>query len=172
MDSSTSSILSHLLRGIGRLHRSSKGKEGIVRALLLIAGTSVIGVTHVSYAAESGPGLPSVPASVAAVTSGGQWETKNERGRYRVIVEEGGWEHVISRVHIEWLAELSKEKKLAVVAAKMISELDGLWTFGPVKIIPSKKGTLLELPATDPHDGHQRKFLVELGPPGRYRIKP
>lgn len=141
-----------------------------MRTLLLVL-LVLLGKTP-SHASERRPGGPSVPTSVAWVASGGYWETKSERGRYRIIVEEGGWEHVKSRIHIEWIAERSKEKRLAVVAAATVSELGDQWTFGSPKIVPSKTGVSLELPATDPHDGRQRKFVLELGAPGRYRIKP
>ncbi len=44
-----------------------------------------------------------VPPSVLSVRSGGYWEAAGESGVYRVVVVNAGFEHVTSRVFVEWL---------------------------------------------------------------------
>lgn len=136
--------------------------------VFLVLGT--VGIPLLS-ASERRSTRPSVPTSVVSVASGGYWETKNERGRYRIIVEEGGWEHVKHRVHIEWISERSGEKRLAVVAAETVAEVGGMWAIGAPRIVLAKGATSVELPATNAHDGGQREFLLELGTPGVYRVR-
>src|SRR4051812_8088554 len=50
-------------------------------------------------------GAAHVPADVTSVESGGQWSSHGINGSYRVIVVNGGFEHVISHVFIEWISD-------------------------------------------------------------------
>ena len=51
-------------------------------------------------AAQSG-----VPASVHSVVSGGYWQARGQAGSYRVVLVNSGFEHVSTRVFIEWVRE-------------------------------------------------------------------
>ena len=67
---------------------------------------------------------PVVPASIESVVSGGYWETPENHGRYRVLVVNEGFEHVISKVYVQWVAEAtSPATSPAVVATKQIQPL-------------------------------------------------
>jgi len=46
-----------------------------------------------------------VPPEVSSVVSAGYWQANGQSGTYRVVVTSQGWEHVTSRVLVEWLAE-------------------------------------------------------------------
>ena len=60
-----------------------------------------------------------VPTDVESVVSGGYWERGNESGRYRVLVLNSGFEHVTSRVLVEWLREpQAREATPEVVASE------------------------------------------------------
>jgi hypothetical protein len=109
-----------------------------------------------------------VPTSVVFLASGGYWETKKERGRYRVIVEEGGWEHVKSRVQIEWIAERPTEKRLELVTATRLADIADNWTVSRASISATKDGSVLELWGAEA-DGKEKKLLFDLGGPGKYR---
>lgn len=50
-------------------------------------------------------GQSQVLPSVHSVLSGGYWQSGGQAGTYRVVVVNQGWEHVTSRVFIEWLRE-------------------------------------------------------------------
>ena len=64
-----------------------------------------------------------VPPSVHAVLSGGYWQSGIEAGTYRVVVINTGWEHVTSRVFIEWVREPSGRDNLPVVVSSVEPEL-------------------------------------------------
>ena len=49
-----------------------------------------------------------VPPSVSSVSSGGYWEYGGSSGTYRVVVVNSGYEHVTSRVFVEWLRDASR----------------------------------------------------------------
>jgi hypothetical protein len=48
---------------------------------------------------------PTVPIDVVAIVSGGYWVHDNFSGFVRVIVSNGGFEHVSSTVVAEWISE-------------------------------------------------------------------
>ena len=48
---------------------------------------------------------PLVPPNVTSVITLGYWQHAGQAGTYRVITTTEGWEHVWSRVFVEWLPE-------------------------------------------------------------------
>jgi hypothetical protein len=63
-------------------------------ALLLAFATCCVSAQHVA-----------VPPEVATVSTLGRWSTGSVAGSYRVLVVRDGWEHVWSRVYVEWLPD-------------------------------------------------------------------
>lgn len=55
--------------------------------------------------ASHAPAQTGVPPQVHSVASGGYWSSGRHSGVYRVIVVNEGFEHVASRVFVEWIAE-------------------------------------------------------------------
>lgn len=64
-----------------------------------------------------------VPASVHSVTSGGYWEAKGSAGIYRVVVINQGYEHVTSRVLVEWVQGPSSPNEEVKVVSSVEPEL-------------------------------------------------
>ena len=60
---------------------------------------------YTSLALAEGPAPPVVPISVQSVMSGGYWKEGNRSGTYRVVIERLGWEHLWSRLFVEWVTE-------------------------------------------------------------------
>jgi hypothetical protein len=147
---------------------ASKGRRRVQEFLVVAFAMFAVSALRAEPQSE-GSGIP---ASVVWVATGGSWQASNERGHYRVVVENMGWEHVASRVYIEWVAEYPEKQRTTVLAAAMISELGTKWSVGLPKITPSKNGTSLELSAVHAYEPQKRKFVLELGTPGHYRIKP
>jgi len=48
---------------------------------------------------------PVVPLAVQSVLSGGYWREGDSTGTYRLVIERQGWEHLWSRLYVEWVAE-------------------------------------------------------------------
>ncbi len=78
-------------------------------ALVLLAGAA--SAQHVLVAPE-----------VTSVTTLGRWQDKNDSGSYRVVVIRDGWEHVWSRVYVEWLKDPS-EREDSTRAPMSVQEL-------------------------------------------------
>ncbi|MGE3347508.1 MAG: hypothetical protein AB7I35_08745 [Ramlibacter sp.] len=67
-----------------------------------------------------------VPASVQSVASGGYWQAEGKRGVYRVVIVNAGYEHVTSRVLVEWLQDPSSADE----ESKVISAVEPQLPFG------------------------------------------
>jgi hypothetical protein len=57
------------------------------------------------WLANSADLVPSVATSIESVRTGGYWETKQHRGRYRVVVAHQGFEHILSYTRVEWVRD-------------------------------------------------------------------
>jgi len=60
-----------------------------------------------------------VPAAVTSVTSGGYWSSQGRNGSYRAIVVNAGFEHVTSRVFVEWIADPRTSREESTVVASV-----------------------------------------------------
>jgi hypothetical protein len=49
-------------------------------------------------------GQSEVPAVVHSVVSGGYWQSEHASGNYRIVLVNTGFEHVTTRVFVEWVA--------------------------------------------------------------------
>ena len=55
---------------------------------------------------------PSVPSEIVSVSTVGRWHTESAKGSYRILTTRDGWEHVWSRVFVEWLPDpVDRESK-------------------------------------------------------------
>nr|WP_298424589.1 hypothetical protein [Hylemonella sp.] len=82
-----------------------------------------------------------VAPDVDSVVSGGYWESGNDSGHYRVIVVNSGFEHVTSRVYVEWLrGPGSPDAKPSVVASvePTLPFGEGVASVG-VRLVPAGK---------------------------------
>ncbi|NJO17163.1 MAG: hypothetical protein HC877_15895 [Thioploca sp.] len=69
------------------------------------------------FVTGSGCEQSSVPTPVVNVVSGGYWEDAGQRGIYRVILTAEGWEHVSTRVKVEWIAEPKTQNEQSIIVA-------------------------------------------------------
>jgi hypothetical protein len=91
--------------------------QHFVVALLLFAASPI------SMQAQ---GAPLIPADVSDVTSGGWWSGGGREGSYRIIIQAGGFEHIVSRVWLQWVSGPSEqEDSMRVVASVEIEEING-----------------------------------------------
>ena len=67
--------------------------------------------------------VPIVPTNVTAVQTLGYWQHDGRSGAYRVITTTEGWEHVWSRVFVEWLPEPASRDEPAPVSHAVELEL-------------------------------------------------
>ena len=97
---------------------------------------NILATVFLSLAAAASSG---VPPEVASVVSGGYWECGEDSGTYRVVVVNSGFEHVTSRVFVEWVSEPRSGND----PAKVVSTLEPMLPFG--QGIASLSATLVPL---------------------------
>ncbi len=116
---------------------------------------------------------PAVPVEVAAVVSGGTWERGAESGSFRVVIVNSGWEHVWSRLYIEWvLLPESRDQKV-------IAQLEPTLPFAQrehvlsAKILPRKSGrteVLVNASSNMEIGSKPKQVVLRLGVPGRVEV--
>jgi hypothetical protein len=101
-----------------------------------------------------------------AVVSGGMWEKGESHGHFRVIVFSGGYEHVSSRVHLQWIEVNPDGGNLN--RSVLIRELStGFWSVGsPVFAGPRT----IRVGATNPYDFSESTFTLTLEASGTYSL--
>lgn len=111
--------------------------------------------------------------SVAFVTTGGYWPASRksdaEHGHYRVVVTNGGWEHVSSRVRLEWILEDPNSKSTKVLKSVEVKELSGgMWSVGQ----PSFAGAAaITLSATQTYTSKGQTFTLKPLAVGNYSLE-
>jgi hypothetical protein len=115
---------------------------------------------------------PSLDPSVAFVTTGGAWTTASAHGHYRIVVLNAGWEHVSSRLMIQWVEESAEHRQLIVRDTRMASVIPESWSLGQPQFVPTRRGVKASISGTDTHSGHAATWTITLGPPGVFSVSP
>lgn len=141
--------------------------------LAAIGTSSVLGASLAVAAevdSEEAVAVRAIPASVATVAGGGLW---GERGSYRVVVTQGGFEHIHSEVYAQWLSTNDKgEAKVEEsVRVKKLSDLVGA-VIGDVRIAPRSRESkgVFEVEVTDRNSQKTAIALLHMGKPGELSV--
>jgi hypothetical protein len=88
--------------------------------------------------------------TIVSVVSSGYWERSADHGSYRLIVENVGFEHVMSRVLAQWVAEPNDSSKKATVALQKELIPPLLFSFGAPTLTATKTGVRAALSGASP----------------------
>ncbi|HET7024701.1 MAG TPA: hypothetical protein VFI39_05810 [Gemmatimonadales bacterium] len=117
---------------------------------------------------------PSISPDVDAVATGGYWTLGDQEGHYRLIIVSGGFEHVVSQIYLQWLAQpASPDDSVTVVASIELTDIDsGGWALSDPQF--ARRDTHWEA-TVDGQNSHmdpmpQAQWLVILGTPGKYTV--
>lgn len=66
---------------------------------------------------------------ISHIHTGGSWSLNGKTGHHRIIAYTGGYEHIRSTLHLQWLAPDPKTKKHTVTKTVQIRECDKLVGF-------------------------------------------
>lgn len=115
-------------------------------------------------AAPSGA-APEVPMQVSTVWTSPFCEAPGFSGLCRVVVVHEGFEHVKSRLWLEWLTarENAAPQRVRRVAVPDV----GMWVLAPSPA--GFEGRRVHFSATHTHSMETRTRVLEFGPPGQYR---
>ena len=105
--------------------------------------------------------------SVTHVVSGGTWRSREGEGTFRVVVRNQGWEHVSSRLTVEWLAANQDSRSVTVLRSQSPAEIsEGRWSLGAPQLIRQSARWMLLIEGTNPYTLATRRWRFALGPPG------
>jgi hypothetical protein len=151
------------------MHRTQDHRALLLAVLLSLA---VPGGAHAQGKAEI---PPTIDARVAAVATGGSWQSDVESGRCRVVVIAAGWEHVHNEVWLEWLRYSEALHDLEVVSSVKVGEIGLLgWLVRNPSFTMSGDTTVLHLevlPTYGPIPDSAGLAQIEFGDPGEYSFE-
>ena len=133
---------------------------------ILVAALAMAGAMAVHAAADT----PIVPARVNTVATGGEWSSAKDSGTLRIVVVNQGFEHVQSKLWLEWLA-IGENEERRLAARVLVEELSN--GFSVVRLDTRRKtfdGTRIRLLAANPYSAEDSEVTITAGKPGRYKI--
>lgn len=106
-----------------------------------------------------------IPVEVVELRSFGSWEASEQKGHYRIIIKQYGYEHVKNTVFIQWIAE--SEEGNSLVKSVPVSEVNEpeVYAVG-IREIDGKK---LRLSLTDTYTLDKSSIEIIVGLPGEYK---
>lgn len=115
---------------------------------------------------------PELDAEIAFVSTGGTWSQGDRTGFVRVVVVNGGFEHVTSRLFLQWLA-VDREKGAWIVESIPVDSVNqpSVWSLRQPEISHEKEVTVVRLHAANPYDGEDTIFMVSVRGPGDFGVE-
>jgi hypothetical protein len=111
------------------------------------------------------PPTPALDPQVEFVVTGGSWQRGEQSGEYRIVVRNSGYEHVSSRVNVEWL-EANPDSGTFVRASRTLEAItDGVYSIGLPKIEIVAGRSELILSGTHTYEYSHRGWRFVLGEP-------
>ncbi len=124
-----------------------------------------------SIAEESPAKWNALDPALESVVSGGFWERKGSDGVFRVVVIAQGWEHVGTRVLLQWIRRDAEKQALVVERTVPIKELEALeWHAGEVKFVLSKDTWQIRIPVTHVFEEKKATFTITPSVDHTYKI--
>jgi hypothetical protein len=130
----------------------------------------VAGLALASFGANAQVNAPIVPAQVTTVASGGEWRSASTTGTLRVIIVNEGFEHVHSKLWLEWLTvgERGQRRLAARVLVKEVS--NGFSVLGLEGSSETFTGARIQLQTTNPYSLEDKRVTIDAGKPGQYKV--
>jgi hypothetical protein len=119
--------------------------------------------------------VPVIPSDVSEVEAGGYWIQGGDEGSYRIVIQTGGFEHIVSRVWLQWLSRSeSQEDTIRVVASRELEEISGDgWRVHSAQLELRDGQWEATLDGANSHSDPTLKarWRVTLGGPGKFTLK-
>jgi len=135
--------------------------------------------THRDASAWGGNVAPQVAAAVAAdavgvttdvltVRTGGAWSEGEKQGQYRIIITNRGFDHIVSKLYLQWLEQEQEEavpQVRATVAFAAFNEMP-VYNLDIAEWKSQANRMRVELTAYNSYSGAKCRFIVEATAPG------
>jgi len=134
---------------------------------MLVASLAIASAMAVHARADG----PVVPPQVSTVATGGDWGAARTGGALRVIIVYEGFEHVHSKLWLEWISIGEREER-RLAARVLVKELSN--GFSSVRLDNRGEvfsGSQIRLRAANPYSADDNQDVtIEAGKPGQYKI--
>jgi hypothetical protein len=117
--------------------------------------------------------LEALPPALATVRTAGWWSDAGREGPFRIVITEHGFDHLVSRLHVQWLELVDEETGLRVVSTVGFDQLNEVPFYqleiAAIRELPN--GLEVELTGFSSYTGEQRHFVVRAGAPGIAKLE-
>lgn len=89
--------------------------------------------------------------ALTAVVSGGYWESGGRRGSIRLLVFNTGWDHVRSRLVVQWIEEQPAKERILVHASRDVEAIPSeMWALAAPRLeLQNKRWVVIVTGASD-----------------------
>jgi hypothetical protein len=150
------------------------GADTILPWVVMLTFSAVLSLQTADTSAQRG-GLDNFDANVSFVSSGGSWTSGQQTGSYRAIVVTRGYEHLTSRMYVQWLSDGTRESPTRVVRTVLASDVPvDLWTFSEPKFVLMTGRWQLLVDGVNQFVSPQTRqtWRLALGEPGDVKLVP
>jgi hypothetical protein len=138
-------------------------------AIGLIAGLPTLSVAQ----KQIGFDVSRLDPALTSVVSGGYWESGGKRGSIRLLVFNSGWDHVRSRLVVQWIEEQPANDRILIHASRDVEAVPNeMWALAAPRIeLQNKRWYVIVTGASD--GGRiRRTWKFELAGLGVVREQP
>lgn len=109
-----------------------------------------------------------LPAGVVAVRSGGAWTEGEAAGSYRVVVVNAGFEHVVSRVYVQWLEVDPDQRGERVRLTATFADINSLpmYSLDIAAFEAGEGGIDVTLSGYNSYSNEPERFVIQAREPG------
>lgn len=115
--------------------------------------------------------VEALPAHIATVVTGGEWQAGEEQGFYRIVVTAGGIDHVSNRIYVQRLALDFAENGYRLVETRGVEEINRQTVAASVEAdFYGRDRPVVTISTTD-REMKSRSYRLTLMPDGKYRLE-
>jgi hypothetical protein len=111
-----------------------------------------------------------IPAEVEGIWEAGEWKDNSGKtiGVFRFVVASGGYEHVSSRLFIQWVSYETHSSNRKVEKSVEVKEISGFYSFHLPKHIQSSSSFVLD--ASHSYTNENVQFEIWVNGKGLYKL--
>jgi hypothetical protein len=143
-------------------------RAGLCALALTLTASAWGGNTAPQVAVAVAADAVGVAADVSTVRTGGAWSEGENQGQYRVIITDRGFDHIVSKLYLQWLEQEPEEgvpQVRATVAFAAFNEMP-VYNLDIAEWKPQTNRLRVELTAYNSYSGAKCRFIVEAIAPG------
>ena len=112
--------------------------------------------------------------AITDVVTGGNWSAGDREGSFRLVVVTHGYEHLISRLYVQWLEAVPDSGETRLLSTALVDAIpDGFWTLNRPRLVRVGGEWLVLVEGTDTHTDPPRRarWRLAVGAPGELRVR-